>query len=101
MTFSQKLALALDQGLGDALGEQAAKSISFFIDPRIALKDPNKYWSNLDKMFNHNSNMLKSKLIASIGQQFNLGGAAFSDLGTCVKAAKEQFLKDDLAERSD
>jgi hypothetical protein len=99
MTFSQKLVNAIELGLETALGEQAARSIGFFIDPKIALKDPQKYWDNLDKMFKHDSATLKEKLISNICSYFGIQVNHFNDLGPCIEAAKKQFLKDDLAER--
>jgi len=97
MTFSLKLTIGINQGLESALGAQAASSIGFFIDPRIAVKDPKKYWSNLDKMFKHNSDDLRVKLIAGICSYFEMSNN-FSDLESCVRAAKEKFLKDDLVD---
>lgn len=99
LSFSQKLINGINLGLESALGEQAASSIGFFIDPHIAVKDPKKYWSNLDKMFKHNSNDLKLKVIASICSYFQINNN-FSDFDACVKAAKEKFLKDDLVDPS-
>ena len=97
MTFSQKLIAGINLGLESALGVQAAGSIAFFIDPRIAVKDPKKYWSNLDKMFKHNSNELKVKVIASICSYFQMD-AKYSEFDACVAAAKEKFLRDDIVD---
>jgi hypothetical protein len=97
MTFSQKLTNGINIGLESALGAQAASSIGFFIDPRIAVKDPKKYWSNLDKMFNHNSIELKKKLIVSICKYFGIDNQ-FAEFPNCVEAAKAKFLKDDLVD---
>ncbi len=76
---------------------QAAGSIAFFIDPRIAVKDPKKYWSNLDKMFKHNSNDIKMKVIASICSYFQID-VKYSEFDQCVAAAKDKFLRDDLVD---
>lgn len=84
-------------GLESALGVQAAGSVTFFIDPKIAVKDPSKYWSNLDKMFKHNSVELQRKIIASICSSFGIAGE-FSSFESCVAAAKEKFLRDDLVD---
>ena len=97
MTFSQKLTNGINIGLESALGGQAASSIGFFIDPRIAVKDPKKYWSNLDKMFNHNSTDLKKKLIVGICKYFGIDDQ-YAEFATCVEAAKAKFIKDDLVD---
>jgi hypothetical protein len=96
-TFSQKLIKAINLGLESALGDTAASSIGFFIDPKIAVKDPKKYWSNVDKMFKHNSQDLKSKIIASICGYFGIDNR-FSEFDVCVVAAKEKFLRDDIVD---
>ena len=95
LTFSQKLTNGINIGLESALGDHAASSIGFFIDTRIAVKDPKKYWSNLDKMFNHNSKELKKKLIVSICKYFDISNN-FLEFDSCVEAAKAKFLRDDL-----
>ena len=95
LSFSQMLIKGITIGLEGALGVQAAGSIAFFIDPKIAVKDPKKYWSSLDKMFKHNSSELQKKIIASISATFGLN-RDFVDFDACVAAAKEKFLKDDL-----
>jgi hypothetical protein len=100
MTFSQKLIISINRGLENGIGAEAADSIGFFIDPRIAVKDPKKYWSNLDKMFNHQSDGLKSKLISSIAEQFGMQNSQFPDFASSVEAAKAKFLKDDLVDPS-
>lgn len=97
LTFSQKLTKGINQGLESALGVQAAGSVAFFVDPRIAVKDPKKYWSSIDKMFKHNSQDLKLKIIASICSCFGIDGS-FSEFDVCVAAAKEKFLRDDLVD---
>jgi hypothetical protein len=97
MSFSQRLTTGINLGLEGALGVQAAGSIAFFVDPKIAVKDPNKYWSNIDKMFKHNSRELKMKIIASICSYFGIQNT-FSEFDQCVAAAKEKFLRDDLVE---
>jgi hypothetical protein len=97
LTFSQKLTNGINIGLESGLGSQAASSIAFFIDPRIAVKDPKKYWSNLDKVFNHNSNELKAKLIGGICRYFGIDNQ-FVDFPSCVEAAKAKFIKDDLVD---
>lgn len=95
MSFSQMLIKGISEGLEGALGQQAAGSVAFFIDPKIAVKDPKKYWSSLDKMFKHNSQELERKVMASICGTFGMNGD-FSGFDVCVAAAKEKFLKDDL-----
>ena len=95
LTFSQKLTNGINTGLESALGAQASSSIGFFIDPRIAVKDPKKYWSNLDKMFNHNSADLKKKLISGVCKYFDIENQ-YSEFDNCVQAAKAKFLQDDL-----
>jgi hypothetical protein len=97
MTFSQKLTLGINRGLENALGPQAAGSVGFFIDPKIAVKDPKKYWANIDKMFKHNSQDLKTKVITSISSSFGME-PKFTEFDTCVEAAKEKFLRDDLVD---
>jgi hypothetical protein len=97
MTFSQKLTLSINLGLENALGPQAAGSVGFFVDPKIAIKDPKKYWSSIDKMFKHNTQELKNKMIASICNYFGMD-PKFSDFVLCVEAAKEKFLRDDLVD---
>ncbi len=97
LTFSQKLTKGINIGLESALGIQAASSIAFFIDPRIAVKDPKKYWSNLDKMFKHNSTDLKKKLIGGICKYFEIDNQ-FTEFANCVEAAKAKFIKDDLVD---
>jgi hypothetical protein len=97
MSFSQMLIKGITLGLESALGVQAAGSIAFFIDPKIAVKDPKKYWSSLDKMFKHNSADLERKIIVSICATFGMTGE-FSGFDVCVAAAKEKFLKDDLVD---
>jgi hypothetical protein len=93
------LIAAIDQGLAEALGGEGSKAVDFFVDPRIALKDPMKYWSNLDKMFNHNSNTLRTKLISVISEHFGLPPENRStDFSQCVNAAKAKFLSDDLVD---
>jgi hypothetical protein len=98
MSFSQMLTRSINNGLESALGAQAAGSIGFFIDPKIAVKDPKKYWSNLDKMFKHNAQDLQKKMIASICSYFGITGE-FSEFDRCVAAAKEKFLRDDIVEQ--
>ena len=98
LSFSQKLTIGINLGLESALGPQSAGSIAFFIDPRIAVKDPKKYWSNLDKMFKHNSDDIKKKIIASICGYFQIE-AKYSEFDQCVAAAKEKFLRDDLVDQ--
>lgn len=97
MTFSQKLTAGINLGLESALGVQAAGSVAFFVDPRIATKDPKKYWSNIDKMFKHNSRDLKLKVMTSICSYFGMSDT-FSEFEQCVAAAKEKFLRDDLVD---
>ncbi len=99
-TFSQKLVHSINLGLEMGIGTQAADSIGFFIDPKIAVKDPKKYWSNLDKMFNHQSETLKTNLITSIVRQFGMPNVHFDDFASSVEAAKVKFLKDDIVESS-
>jgi hypothetical protein len=99
-TFSQKLVYSINLGLQKGIGSEAADSIGFFIDPKIAVKDPKKYWSNLDKMFNHQSEGIKTNLIMSIAQQFGMPNDQFPDFASSVEAAKVKFLKDDLVEPS-
>jgi hypothetical protein len=98
-TFSQKLTIGINLGLESALGPQAAGSVAFFVDPKIATKDPKKYWSNIDKMFKHNTQELKAKMIASICSNFGMD-SKFSDFVQCVEAAKAKFLRDDLVDPS-
>ena len=98
MSFSQKLIISINLGLEKGLGAEAADSIGFFIDPKIAVKDPKKYWSNLDKMFNHQSDTLKEKLISSITEKFGIQNAHFPDFASSVEAAKLKFLRDDLVD---
>ena len=50
-------------------------------------------------MFNHNSQELKTKIIASICSNFGMDGK-FSDFALCVEAAKAKFLRDDLVDPS-
>jgi|SRR5579872_1665814 len=97
MSFSQLLTKGISLGLESALGVQAAGSVAFFIDPRIAVKDPKKYWESVDKMFKHNSQELRRKVIASICSTFRISGD-FTDFVTCVFAAKEKFLRDDIVD---
>ena len=99
-TFSQKLVYSINLGLEKGIGSEAADSIGFFIDPKIAVKDPKKYWSNLDKMFNHQSDGLKNSLITSIAEQFGMPNDHFPDFASSVEAAKAKFLRDDLVEPS-
>jgi hypothetical protein len=99
LTFGQKLTMALDEGLRDALGEEAARSIGFFVDPRIALKDSKKYWASLDKLFNHRTDLLLSKLVDKISESFGITKGEYIDFVRCVGAAKEKFVHDDIAER--
>jgi hypothetical protein len=98
MSFSQKLIVSINLGLEKGLGSEAADSIGFFIDPKIAVKDPKKYWSNLDKMFNHRSESLKEKLISSITEKFGMQNSEFPDFASSVEAAKQKFLRDDLVD---
>ena len=100
MSFSQKLIVSINRGLENGLGSEAADSIAFFIDPKIAVKDPKKYWSNLDKMFNHRSETLKAKLISSISEKFGMQNNQFPDFATSVEAAKQKFLRDDIVDSS-
>ena len=97
LSFSQMLTRGITLGLESALGVQAAGSVAFFIDPRIAVKDPKKYWSSMDKMFKHNSQELQRKVIASICSSFGINGD-YRDFDSCVAAAKEKFLRDDLVD---
>jgi hypothetical protein len=100
MSFNQKLLFSIEEGLTEALGTQAVKAVDFFVDPRMALSDPKKYWTNLDKMFNHKSKLLQEKLIAKIRLNFSIEDQNTKDLAECVTAAKSKFLKDDLVEES-
>jgi hypothetical protein len=99
MTFSQKLTIGINLGLENALGPQAAGSVAFFVDPKIATKDPKKYWSNIDKMFKHETQELKAKMILSICRNFGMD-ERYSDFVQCVEAAKAKFLRDDLVDPS-
>jgi hypothetical protein len=100
MSFNQKLLYSIEEGLEEALGAQAVKAVDFFVDPRTVLSDPKKYWTNLDKMFNHKSQLLQEKLIAKIRLNFSIEDQETNDLVDCVNAAKSKFLKDDLTEKS-
>ena len=99
-SFSQKLVLSINEALETGVGSAAADSIGFFIDPKIAVKDPKKYWSNLDKMFNHQSEAIKVKLISSVSEHFGMPNKDFPDFASSVEAAKQKFLRDDLVDPS-
>ena len=89
--FSGLLQSAIDAGLVSFFGENTAKSVKFYVDTSIALRDPDAYVKFLKGIFREGTTLIVRFLCDQICEKVGLEKRAWSSLGECVKSARNFY----------
>lgn len=92
-TFSQLLLEAVDEGLKSIFEPGTAKSVKFYVDPNIAIKNPALYAKLLEKIFGEGAKTILEKIIDQIAIKFVFTREKGISFEEAVKRARAAHLK--------
>jgi hypothetical protein len=92
--FDQLLIESIQQGLKKVLGEENAKCVTFYIDPHIAVANPDNYARSILKLLGTGTKVLLDEILDNLyqktGAKRNDDGSSFGDI---VNNARHAYLQ--------
>lgn len=92
-TFSQLLLEAIDEGLRKTFEAGTAKSVKFYVDPNIAVKNPELYAKLIQKIFGEGATIILERIIEQIAAKFRFEKTAGMSFEEAVGRARTERLK--------
>ncbi len=83
---------AVQSGLEKSLGTENAKAVNFYIDPRIAAKDPGAYSASLQRMFGPGYESIITRINHEVCSLLSMEAKPFTNFAECIQAAKQRYL---------
>ncbi len=92
-TFNQILLEAIAEALNSIFGLQTARSVNFYVDPRLVLKSPELYAKLLEKMFGEGAKIILARITGQVVKKFAFEGERVISFEQAVRRAKLRYLK--------
>ncbi len=91
-SFDDIVLEAINGSLITIFGEDAARSVNFYIDPNIALKDAEAYVGSLRRMFMEGTNLIVLRICERISQLTGLAEIGGSNLGEFLSEVRGRYV---------
>ena len=93
--FDTLLMESVNEGLKVVLGEASAKCVTFYIDPHLAVADPENYARSLLGLFGTATKAVLDAVLERLHQKIEFVSSASHSFGDTVMDAKRSYLKTD------
>ncbi len=92
-TYGQMLLEAIDAGLSSIFEPGTAKSVKFYIDPHIAIKNPMLYPKLLEKIFGEGAKQILGRITGQIALRFKFTLRVEMTFEEAVMKARAEYLR--------
>jgi hypothetical protein len=89
--FDRLLMDSIAEGLKEVLGDASAKCVTFYIDPHLALADPDNYARSLLGLFGTATKALLDVVIMRLEEKTGVGKSTAESFGKIVTEARQNY----------
>ncbi|MBI3023621.1 MAG: hypothetical protein HYY68_07855 [Thaumarchaeota archaeon] len=89
--FENILLEAINEALVKVFGSETSRSVQFYIDPNIALVDPNAYANSLEKMFKDGAKVVLEAIIEALRERTGRPGTGPKNFGDAISSLKNDL----------
>jgi len=92
-SFEDVFETSVKESISKLLGDVVLKSISFYFDPKILVRDPNRLLDAFRKLFGNTATMLEKEVKEDLGEKMGVSRDQRSalDFRSFIKTAKSLF----------
>ncbi len=91
--FNKLLLDAINESLTQVFGQNAARSVTFYIDPNIAVANAGNYARSLEKLFGPGAKLVLDTVLVSLSQKTGVPGKGSKNFGDAVVEVSLTFQK--------
>ena len=84
----ERIVSAIRDTLFDLLGESAARALEFFVDPRLAIKEPDRYERAMKEMFHGHAKIIIERIERNLCALVGIQLRSWSSFHECLKVVK-------------
>lgn len=89
--FDRKLVRGIEEALHDALGHNSAKAVLFYVDPHIAVENPNDYALRLQAIFGAGADVIIEKIENRICDTAGMPKRSWASMEECIETARNSL----------
>ncbi len=89
--FDKLLIDAINDGLKKVFGENTAKSVVFYIDPNIAVADPDNYARSLQRLFKEGATVVLDAILDNLQAKTGVTRGDAKSFGKVVAHLRKNF----------
>ncbi len=89
--FENYLLEAINEALVKVFGSETSRSVQFYIDPNIALVDPNAYATSLEKLFKDGAKVVLEAIIEALHVRTGRPATGSRNFGDAVSSLKNEL----------
>jgi hypothetical protein len=89
--FDELLMESVHLGLKQVLGEASAKCVTFYIDPHLAVADPDNYARSLLGLFGTATKALLDAVLASLQEKTGVARGSAESFGKIVSETRQSY----------
>jgi hypothetical protein len=97
-SFDALLIESITEGLKQVLGEASAKCVTFYIDPHLALVDPDNYARSLLGLFGTATKAVLDAILAKLQEKTNVVRSSAESFGKIVTDDRQNYQQCDQIE---
>ncbi len=91
--FDRLLIDAIEDGLKKVFGENTARSVEFYIDPSIAVADPDNYARSLQRLFKEGATLVLEAILDDLQAKTGVAKGEAKNFGKFVAHLRKNFRK--------
>ena len=89
--FNNILVESIEDGLNVVLGADGARSVTFYIDPHIAVADPEIYVASVTRLLGTDTGTLFSSILENLHRNAGIAKGDTKGFGQAVAEARRKF----------
>jgi hypothetical protein len=89
--FDALVVESVQEGLTKVLGDNNAKCVTFYVDPHIAVADPDNYARSLLGLFGTGTKVILDTILDNLHQKTGVGRSSATSFGEIVADARRNF----------
>lgn len=89
--FEKVLLEAIEEALVKVFGSETSRSVQFYIDPNIALVDPNAYANSLEKLFKDGAKVVLEAIIEALRMKTGRAATGSRNFGDAISSLRNEL----------
>jgi len=90
MLTDEKILLVIRQALFDMLGDTPAKAVDFFVDSRLAIREPDRYERAMKEVFREGAKVVIERVEKDLCAMAGIQMQSWPSFSACIKTVENK-----------